>query len=148
MASVSKSKRLKLIAGLAAQALAKAGERLQAAGHYKDQQEEQLLNLQSYRKQYIESMRDTLQGQNNAYRLASYQKFILQLAEAITQQQGIYELASKQYEVERQAWVNAREKHKSMLRIAEQTYAQEQALALKQDEARLMDDFMASKLRR
>ncbi len=148
MARSSKSQKLKLVAGLADKALAKASERLQAAGAYRDQQEEQLRNLQTYRKQYLDNMRETLQGQNNAYRLTSYQKFILQLAEAISQQESIFHLALKQYELERQKWLSAREKHKSMLRLAEQTFALEQAEALKKEESRQMDDFIASRSRR
>ena len=148
MATASKSQRLMLVSGLAETALAKASDRLRAANAYKDQQDEQLLNLKNYRDQYIETMRVSLHGQSNAYRLTSYQKFILQLADAIAQQENICKLAGDQCEAERQKWLAAREKHKSMLRLAEQTLAKEQAEALKKEEARQMDDFIASRTRR
>jgi flagellar protein FliJ len=148
MATASKSQRLMLVSGLAETALAKASDRLRAANAHKDQQDEQLLNLKNYRDQYIETMRVTLHGQNNAYRLTSYQKFILQLADAISQQENICKLAGEQCEAERRNWIAAREKHKSMLRLAEQTLAKEQAEALKKEEARQMDDFIASRTRR
>lgn len=112
-----------------------------------DEARAQLANLQEYRASYLENLRSKMSGASNPYNLTSYQQFVTQLADAITQQERVVEQTQTFFEKIKKLWVHAREKRLSLERLRDDAKRQYEQLRDKKEEARILDDFVANKYR-
>ncbi len=140
----SKSQRLTLVLNLARQKEESAMDALRKARRYLDDQEQQLTGLEQYQQQYIQSYRESMRMQVAIHQLQSYQGFIEQLGKAISHQQQVVEVARQQFDRERSAWVECREKRKGLADLVER-YQQEEAQAMEKREAKRIEDDLNSR---
>jgi flagellar export protein FliJ len=147
MADLNKIKRMSLLVQLAQNNEDDRSKHLAQARAAMDDAKEQLANLQEYRANYLESLRGKMSGASNPYNLTSYQQFVSQLADAISQQERVVEQCQVFFEKIKSLWVHAREKRLSLERLRDEAKRQYEQQRDKKEEARILDDFVANKYR-
>lgn len=120
---------------------------LRQAREAMDDAKAQLANLQEYRASYLENLRGKMSGTSNPYNLTSYQQFVAQLADAITQQEHVVEQNQAFFDKIKNLWIHAREKRLSLERLRDDAKRQYEQQREKKEEARILDDFVANKYR-
>lgn len=120
---------------------------LRQARESMDEAKAQLTNLKEYRANYLENLRVKMSGASNPYTLTSYQQFVAQLADAITQQERVVDQNQIFFDKIKSLWVHAREKRLSLERLRDEAKRQFEQLREKKEEARILDDFVANKYR-
>jgi flagellar FliJ protein len=98
------------------------------------QQEQRLAELQQYRDEYDKQIQEMGAKGVNASRLQQVQNFLHNLNRAISHQQQIVELASREREQKRHSWQQAHGKTQVMSKVIERYRADEQYQANKRDQ--------------
>ena len=147
MSDLKKIKRMALLVQLAQNNEDERSKHLKQARESMDAAQTQLLSLQEYKENYLVNLRDKMSGAANAYNLTSYQQFVAQLAEAISQQERVVEQSKMFFEKVRSLWLHAREKRLSLERLRDTAKLEYQQQRDKKEEARILDDFVATKYR-
>lgn len=147
MAELNKIKRMTLLVQLAKNNEDERSKHLRQARESMDEAKAQLTNLKEYRANYLENLRVKMSGASNPYTLTSYQQFVAQLADAITQQERVVDQNQIFFDKIKSLWVHAREKRLSLERLRDEAKRQFEQLREKKEEARILDDFVANKYR-
>lgn len=147
MAELNKIKRMTLLVQLAKNNEDERSKHLRQARESMDETKAQLTNLKEYRANYLENLRVKMSGASNPYTLTSYQQFVAQLADAITQQERVVDQNQIFFDKIKSLWVHAREKRLSLERLRDEAKRQFEQLREKKEEARILDDFVANKYR-
>ena len=147
MSDLKKIKRMTLLVQLAQNNEDERSKHLRQARASVSEAQTQLANLQEYRAGYLENIREKMSGASNPYNLTSYQQFVAQLAEAISQQERVLEQSQVFFEKIKKVWVHAREKRLSLERLRDDARRQYEQQRDKKEEARILDDFVANKYR-
>ena len=147
MAELTKIKRMTLLVQLAQNNENERSKHLRQAREAMDDAKAQLINLQEYRASYLENLRGKMSGASNPYNLTSYQQFVAQVADAITQQERVVEQNQVFFDKIKSLWIHAREKRLSLERLRDDAKRQYEQQKEKKEEARILDDFVANKYR-
>lgn len=147
MAELNKIKRMSLLVQLAQNNEDERSKHLRQARESMDDAKAQLAKLQEYRASYLENLRGKMSGTSNPYNLTSYQQFVAQLADAITQQGRVVEQNQVFFDKIKHLWIHAREKRLSLERLRDDAKRQYEQQREKKEEARILDDFVANKYR-
>ncbi len=137
----TKSQRLELVAQLAARKEQAAMDELQRSRQYLDQQTAQLDSLKQYHRQYIDELKQQLQGQVDMQKIQSYQQFTRQVEGAIEQQNNVVANAQQQFDHKKADWLVFRDKSRALQELVEKYRNQERIAAEKMEEKRMQDDF-------
>jgi flagellar export protein FliJ len=147
MSDLTKIKRMGLLVQLAKNNEDERSKHLKQAREALDGARAQLVNLQEYKSNYLQNLRGKMSGAANPYNLSSYQQFVAQLADAISEQEKVVKQSEVFFAKVRDVWVHAREKRLSLERLRDEAVRQYEQQRDKKEEARILDDFVASKYR-
>lgn len=139
-----RSERMRVVFEMAERSEKKAMDMLSSARQFLDQQQEQLSNLESYHQQYMDSMRNAMQGTMAVSDLQAYQGFIHQVDKAMDHQKNVIAQAQQQFDRCKQEWLSCREKRKGIEELI-QRYRQEEQIALEKKEAKQLEDDLVSR---
>lgn len=139
-----RSERMKVVFEMAERSEKKAMDMLSASRQFMDQQQEQLSSLESYHQQYLDSMRNAMQGKIAVSDLQAYQGFIHQVDKAIEHQKNVIDQAQQQFDRCKLEWLNYREKRKGIEDLIKR-YQQEELLAMDKKEAKRLEDDLVSR---
>jgi flagellar FliJ protein len=102
-------------------------------------QQDRLLQLQQYKKDYATKKMDTAGSCFSAVQFQEFNRFISQLDETIKQQQNIVEMASREVDMKRKAWELKRSRSEAMHKVVDRIKAGEMQQAHK-IEQKYMDE--------
>lgn len=142
-----KSERLKIVLDLAARKEKAALEVLSKRKRYRDEQLAQLNNLKQYHAQYLEDMKRNVNQVHNAVSLQTNLQFLSQIDQAILHQQGVLNIAEKEYASALNNWTQLHQKRKGMGDLIDTFRNQEDQQAEKKEQQQIESDLLARRFR-
>lgn len=121
-----RSRRLAVVLSLAECEEQQALERMGEARRLVEQQREQLQNLNRYRLEYRDQVRNSQHGVVQVSRLQAWDAFIGQLEQVVRQQQSQLQQAEQAFEARSREWQQAWERTCGMAKYIETCRCQEQ----------------------
>lgn len=142
MATPKRSTRLLTVLELEQRKEDAAREALSRSHGYLDQQKKQLESLETYRQQYLQTMKAQMSQVSSVGQLQTFQGFVNQLDQALAQQQQVLAHAQAEYDRVKDIWRIQHEKTKGIKDLYERIKNEEQLARDKKEEKRLEDDFL------
>ena len=142
-----KSERLKIVLDLAARKEKAALEVLSKRKRYRDEQLAQLNNLKQYHAQYLDDMKRNVSQVHNAVSLQANLQFLSQIDQAILHQQGVMNIAEREYATALHNWTQFHQKRKGMGDLIDTFKHQEDQLADKKEQQQIESDLLARRFR-
>ena len=142
-----KSERLKIVLDLAARKEKAALEVLSKRKRYRDEQLEQMNNLKQYHAQYLADMKRNVNQVHNAVSLQANLQFLNQIDQAILHQQGVLNIAEREYGNALSIWTQLHQKRKGMGDLIDNFKHQEEQQADKREQLQIESDLLARRFR-
>lgn len=142
-----KSERLKIVLDLAARKEKAALEVLSKRKRYRDEQLAQMNNLKQYHAQYLEDMKRNVNHVHNAVSLQANLQFLNQIDQAILHQQGVLNIAEREYSIALNNWTQLHQKRKGMGDLIGNFKQQEDQIADKKEQQQIESDLLARRFR-
>lgn len=112
-----------------------AGASLTKSRVQHQQQENQLEQLKIYKGEYQNQLKNRLKDTITAREIQDYQFFFSSLDSAISQQENILKESAQQVETSQKNWMQKKQDHSKISRIAENLKVQEDAVNAKKEQA-------------
>ena len=143
----NKSDRLKIVLDLAARKEQSAMEVLAKKRRYRDEQLGQLDSLKQYHAQYLNDIKHGVDQVQNAVSLQANLHFLSQIDAAINQQEGVINIAEKEFMKAMQEWTLLHQKRKGMADLIGDYKKQEMSLADKKEQQQIESDLLSRRFR-
>jgi flagellar protein FliJ len=122
-----KSKRFEPIQEIASTSAKDSSRAMAEAGRKVTDLEQQLLQLQTYRDEYVRNSQSS--GATDAVKLQNYRSFLDRLGEAMNQHLKSLDIAKKEFEKRRVQWSEKRVEAESLNRVVDRFRKEEQHAA-------------------
>lgn len=142
-----KSERLKVVLDLAVRNEKTALDELSKKRRYRDDQVQQFESLKRYHAQYLEDMKSNVSQVHNAVSLQANLHFLSQIDSAIMQQEGVLQIAEKEFSNALKIWTDLHQKTKGMSDLIQKYQKEEINVAEKKEQLQIESDFLARKYR-
>ncbi|MDT8438387.1 MAG: flagellar export protein FliJ [Wenzhouxiangellaceae bacterium] len=108
-----------------------------------DQAEQQLASLEQYLSQYRDELEQLKRSGATVSRLQHYLQFIARINDAVREQRQRVALTRNSFESQRELWLHARTRTRSLEQAAERA-GQQERVQLERSEQRSVDDMVAA----